>query len=127
MAGTGAEAPAPGCVTSGDTAARPKPHANPLLHACALLRSEPARCWYLGDHARDILAGAAAGMATLTAGWGDLGSGAPPADWGAEAIVQHPLAVLEWLRPGLGAHQSPERRPSPGPLIQPRASPTGSG
>jgi phosphoglycolate phosphatase len=89
--------PAPACVVSGDTAPRPKPHPDPLLHACALLDIAPGRCWYVGDDARDIVAGRAAGMTTLAAGWGYLGTGAPPGDWGADGIAAHPLAVLDWL------------------------------
>ncbi len=98
-----APAPPPACVVSGDTAARPKPHPDPLLHACGLLDLEPARCWYVGDDVRDILAGRAAGMATLAAGWGYLGTGAPPADWGADGIATHPLAVLDWLLQAMSA------------------------
>lgn len=89
--------PAPACVVSGDTAARPKPHPDPLLHACGLLGLEPPACWYIGDDARDISAGRAAGMATLAAGWGYLGTDTPPARWGATGLVEHPLAVLDWL------------------------------
>ncbi|MCG6941437.1 MAG: HAD-IA family hydrolase [Thiohalocapsa sp.] len=112
-----APAPPPACVVSGDTAARPKPHPDPLLHACALLDLEPARCWYVGDDARDIVAGRAAGMATLAAGWGYLGTGAPPEDWGADGIAAHPLAVLDWLRRG------PRSAPA---VVEPAPSPVGS-
>ncbi len=89
--------PAPACVVSGDTTAHAKPHPQPLLHACALLDVEPAHCWYVGDDARDIHAGRAAGMATLAAGWGYLGTDSPPGDWGATGLVEHPLGVLDWL------------------------------
>ncbi|MBK1630155.1 phosphoglycolate phosphatase [Thiohalocapsa halophila] len=89
--------PAPACVVSGDTAPRPKPHPDPLLYACGLLGLEPAHCWYIGDDARDISAGRAAGMATLAAGWGYLGTDTQPAEWGANGLVEHPLGVLEWL------------------------------
>jgi phosphoglycolate phosphatase len=92
--------PAPDCVVSGDTAARPKPHPDPLLHACSLLDLDPARCWYVGDDARDITAGRAAGMATLVAGWGYLGTESHPRDWGADGLAAHPLAVLDWLVAG---------------------------
>jgi phosphoglycolate phosphatase len=106
--------PAPACVVSGDTATRPKPHPDPLLHACALLGLDPARCWYVGDDARDIAAGRAAGMATLAAGWGYLGTEAPPEHWGAHGVAGHPLAVLEWL-PGAGAPIPPNIDPAPSP------------
>ncbi|MGD9298371.1 HAD-IA family hydrolase [Thiohalocapsa sp.] len=106
--------PAPACVVSGDTAARPKPHPDPLLHACALLDLEPARCWYVGDDARDILAGRAAGMATLAAGWGYLGIESHPRDWGADGLAEHPLAVLDWL--------TGDRPPTAPPSCPPRAA-----
>lgn len=85
------------CIVSGDTAPRPKPHPDPLLHACGLIRREPAACWYVGDDARDIQAGRAAGMGTLGATWGYLGVASAPEDWGADGLVGHPLLVLDWL------------------------------
>jgi len=106
--------PTPACVVSGDTAARPKPHPDPLLHACALLGLDPARCWYVGDDARDILAGRAAGMATLAAGWGYLGTESHPREWGADGLAEHPLAVLDWL--------AGDRPPTAPPSRPPRAA-----
>ncbi len=100
--------PAPDCVVSGDTTPRPKPHPDPLLHACALLSLDPARCWYVGDDARDIVAGRAAGMATLAAGWGYLGTESHPRDWGADGLAEHPLAVLDWLTDPLPAALAPD-------------------
>jgi phosphoglycolate phosphatase len=103
--------PAPACVVCGDTAARPKPHPDPLLHACALLGLDPAQCWYVGDDARDIHAGRAAGMATLAAGWGYLGTDSPPADWGATGLLDHPLGVLDWLAGDHPRTMSPSQQP----------------
>lgn len=88
---------APDCVVSGDTAARPKPHPDPLLHAAGLLGHDPARCWYVGDHARDIIAGRAAGMATLAACYGYMGDEAPPEDWGADRLIDAPLALRDLI------------------------------
>jgi phosphoglycolate phosphatase len=110
-----APAPAPGCVVSGDTTARAKPHPDPLLHACRLLDLDPARCWYVGDDARDILAGRAAGMATLAAGWGYLGTDAHPRDWGADGVAQHPLAVLDWVTAERPTPVSADPLPTPEP------------
>lgn len=90
------------CVVSGDTAGRPKPHPDPLLHACALLQVDPSRCWYVGDAERDIQAGLAAGMGTLAALFGYLGPGDDPSGWGAHGLIDHPLEVLGWL-PDKGA------------------------
>ena len=42
-------------------------------------------------------AGRAAGMATLAAGWGYLGQGEPAERWGADAVLQFPAQLLNWL------------------------------
>jgi 2-phosphoglycolate phosphatase len=85
------------CIVSGDTAPRPKPHPDPLLHACAQIGCDPAASWYIGDDPRDIQAGRAAGMRTLTAGWGYLGVGDAPVTWGADGLIDHPLEVVDWV------------------------------
>lgn len=85
------------CVVGGDTAARPKPFPDPLLHACAEVNVEPTRCLYVGDDIRDIAAGKAAGMTTLAAAYGYLGTNDPIGTWGAHSIIRHPLDVLAHL------------------------------
>jgi len=90
--------PAPDCVVSGDTVARAKPHPDPLLHACALIGQAPERCWYVGDDERDIIAGRAASMGTLIAGYGYLGTASHPRDWGADGLIDHPSGILDWLQ-----------------------------
>jgi 2-phosphoglycolate phosphatase len=90
--------PLPHCIVSGDTVARAKPHPDPLLHACTLIGQAPERCWYIGDDERDIIAGRAAGMGTLVAGYGYLGTLSHPRDWGADGLIDHPLEVLDWLQ-----------------------------
>ncbi len=86
------------CIVSGDTAPRPKPHPDPLLHACAQIGCDPAASWYIGDARRDIQAGQAAGLRTLAACWGYLGTDDAPADWGADGLVEHPLDIIHWVR-----------------------------
>jgi phosphoglycolate phosphatase len=85
------------CVVSGDTAARPKPHPDPILHACRLIRRRPRDCWYVGDAKRDIAAGLAAGTGTLAALFGYLGDGDDPSSWGAHGMIREPLEILDWL------------------------------
>jgi len=85
------------CVVSGDTAARAKPHPDPLLHACRLIGREPDDCWYVGDSERDVAAGLAAGTGTLVALFGYLGVGEDPAGWGADGMIREPIEVLDWL------------------------------
>ncbi|MBL8435535.1 MAG: HAD-IA family hydrolase [Zoogloea sp.] len=85
------------CVVGGDTAARPKPFPDPLLHACRYTGVEPGRCLYIGDDIRDIHAGKAAGMGTVAAAYGYLGSAEPIHAWQADLIIQHPLEILAFL------------------------------
>ncbi|MDN5940046.1 MAG: HAD-IA family hydrolase, partial [Salinisphaera sp.] len=62
--------PSPACVIGGDSAARAKPHPAPLLLACERAGVDPERCIYVGDSARDIAAGRAAGMRTIGVTYG---------------------------------------------------------
>ena len=85
------------CVVSGDTTANPKPHPEPLLHACKLAGSRPHECLYIGDAARDIEAGRAAGMKTLVALFGYIGAQDQPDTWGADGLIRAPGDALDWL------------------------------
>jgi len=85
------------CVVSGDTTANPKPHPEPLLHACKLAGSRPHECLYVGDAARDIEAGRAAGMKTLVALFGYIGAQDQPDTWGADGLIRAPGDALDWL------------------------------
>ncbi len=84
-------------LIAGDSTPYSKPHPEPLLEAARRINVAPARCVYLGDDARDIQAGRSAGMASLAAAWGYLGQGAPVQDWGADAVIDRPAALLQWL------------------------------
>ena len=85
------------CVVGGDTAARPKPHPDPLLHAAAALQLPPSACLYVGDDLRDVQAARAAGMPVIAAKYGYLGDGGSIESWQADAIIEHPREVLEYL------------------------------
>ncbi len=85
------------CVVSGDTLSRRKPDPEPLLYACEQVGVAPARSLYVGDAERDMLAGNQAGMITLVAGFGYLGSEDRPADWGADGILERPDDLFGWL------------------------------
>jgi 2-phosphoglycolate phosphatase len=85
-------------VISGDTTPHSKPHPAPLLEAARRVGVEATLCVYVGDDHRDILAGRAAGMATLAAAWGYLGQGEPIDAWGAHAVLSEPAALLQWLQ-----------------------------
>ena len=60
------------CVVSGDSAKHPKPHPAPLLLACERLSIAPDAAVYVGDSRSDIESGRAAGVTTVSAGWGYL-------------------------------------------------------
>jgi 2-phosphoglycolate phosphatase len=85
-------------VISGDTTPHSKPHPAPLLEAARRAGVDAANCVYVGDDHRDILAGRAAGMATLAAAWGYLGQGESIDAWGAHAVLAAPADLLHWLQ-----------------------------
>ena len=84
-------------IVSGDTLEESKPHPAPLLHACAIIGSEPRSCLYVGDAERDIEAGHNAGMATLVAMFGYLMKEDEPETWGANALIRQPSEILDWI------------------------------
>lgn len=85
-------------IVSGDTTPHPKPHPAPLLEAARQLGVAPAGCIYVGDDERDIAAGRAAGMFTVAASYGYLGSNAEVAGWKADAHIGDPLELLSLLK-----------------------------
>lgn len=87
-----------GTIVSGDTTPHAKPHPAPLLFAAAELGVAPHRCLYVGDDERDIAAGKAAGMATVTAAYGYLGLNADHRHWAADATIDMPLDLLPLLK-----------------------------
>ena len=85
-------------VVSGDTTPYMKPHPAPLLEAVARLSLKPEQCLYVGDDERDIIAGRAAGMGgTVAANYGYLGVGADTRQWGADAAINSPIELLQFL------------------------------
>jgi len=84
-------------LVCGDSAARAKPHPDPLLMAAERLGLPPTECLYVGDDLRDVQAGSAAGMVTIAAGWGYLGDGPPIEAWEADHIASSPRELLKWL------------------------------
>jgi N-acetyl-D-muramate 6-phosphate phosphatase len=95
-------APRAGAVVCGDTTPHAKPHPAPLLHAAQALGVAPGRCLYVGDAARDIEAGRAAGMRTLVATYGYLGDADTPDAWQADGAVATPQDLAAWLPAGAG-------------------------
>ena len=84
------------CIIGGDTTGKLKPHPEPLYAAARAIHIEAAACLYVGDDERDIQAGRAAGMKTLAVRYGYL-NGSDPASWGAHAVVDGPMDVLQFI------------------------------
>lgn len=85
-------------IISGDTTPHAKPHPAPLLEAARRLAIDPTHCMYVGDDERDIVAGLAAGMSTVAATYGYLGKVGDPCSWGAHAVINSPLGLLQLLK-----------------------------
>jgi phosphoglycolate phosphatase len=84
-------------VVGGDSTPHPKPHPAPLLEAARQVGVKPIECLYVGDDLRDVQAGKAAGMPTVAALYGYLGSQGDVASWGADERIDTPLALLKLL------------------------------
>src|SRR5690606_12488287 len=63
-------------TVGGDTTDHAKPHPAPLLYAAEKAGFAPSQCIYIGDDQRDMIAGKAAGMATIAAAYGYCGEDA---------------------------------------------------
>jgi phosphoglycolate phosphatase len=85
------------CIVSGDTTEQSKPHPAPMLHACKLINMQPAQCVYIGDAERDIVAGRDADMHTIVACYGYLSDDDRPENWQADAMINQPEELLQWL------------------------------
>jgi phosphoglycolate phosphatase len=90
------------CVISGDTVSERKPHPMPLLRALELISADASSAVYVGDAARDIVAGRAAGMRTVAALYGYIPADDLPAAWGADHDIRRPVELLDVLEIGLG-------------------------
>ena len=84
-------------VICGDSTPHSKPHPAPLLEAARRIGVAASGCVYVGDDLRDVQAGRAAGMRTVAAAWGYLGLGEPIDAWNADAVIDSPSELLQWL------------------------------
>lgn len=89
------------CVISGDTTAKSKPDPEPMFAACQRANVKPENCVYIGDAAHDIIAGKKANMKTLAAVYGYLKQGDQPEHWGADALIENPQQLQQWIRASL--------------------------
>jgi phosphoglycolate phosphatase len=92
-------------VVSGDTCARKKPDALPMLHACAALGVAPQHALMLGDSGNDCLAARAAGLAVWVLPYG-YNEGQPVAALDCDGIVQSLEVAAQHLADGSNPHTS---------------------
>lgn len=78
-----------------DHVSQTKPHPESLLVAAKNIGVAPEACIYVGDHERDILAGKAAGMFTLTALYGYIDAAETPEHWGHDAALYSSEEIIE--------------------------------
>lgn len=84
-------------IVGGDTTPHAKPHPEPLFEAARRIGLPPEVCLYVGDDERDIVAGRAAGMPTVAARYGYLGAKNDVTHWNADAVIENPLQLLNFL------------------------------
>ena len=87
-------------MVCGDTTAHAKPHPAPLLHAAAELGIAAERCLYVGDAARDVEAGIAAGMRAIVAGYGYIEPHEAPDEWPAAGMIDRPARAARLAAAG---------------------------
>jgi len=84
----------PSVVICGDTLEFKKPHPQPLIVAAEKININCESCIYIGDDKRDIDAGNAANMITLTAAYGYIEPNIDLAAWKANGNLNQPLDLL---------------------------------
>lgn len=93
-------------LVSGDTTLNRKPHPDPMHYACGEAGSNAHECLYIGDARRDIEAGRNAGMKTLIAAYGYIGDWENMDDWCADARIERPEDILQYLNQVVLMHTS---------------------
>ena len=80
-----------------DHVSRSKPDPEMLLLACQKISVQPGEVLFVGDDARDIEAGRAAGCKTAAVTYGYIHPDDNPRHWGADVVVNHPLELRDVL------------------------------
>ncbi|MFG0379742.1 N-acetylmuramic acid 6-phosphate phosphatase MupP [Pseudomonas sp. zbq_18] len=80
-----------------DHVPRSKPAPDMLLLACEKIGVAPQDTLFVGDDARDIEAGRAAGCKTAAVTYGYIHPEDNPRHWGADVVVDHPLELRALL------------------------------
>jgi 2-phosphoglycolate phosphatase len=82
-------------LVGGTCAGHNKPHPAPINKALAELNVPAHKAVYVGDAGKDIVAGQAAGTATVAVTWGYTLPGEEPHSWGADYTIDTPQALLK--------------------------------
>lgn len=85
------------CIVSGNTCSHSKPHPAPMEYALGLCHTTGKESIYVGDAERDIQAGRAVNMFTVIAGFGYIEPETDKAQWQADAEINTPIELLNWL------------------------------
>lgn len=85
---------APQILVCGDTLEKRKPNPDQIVYALNKLGMKPNEAIYVGDDIRDIIASKAAGVFSVAASWGYLGSAEPIEDWHADLILDNPEQLI---------------------------------
>ncbi|MBZ0330372.1 HAD-IA family hydrolase [Halomonas sp. ANAO-440] len=89
----------PGALLCADDLPVKKPSPEPLWAAAEALGVAPERCWYIGDHLRDMQAARAAGMPAIAVGYGYIEEGDDYRDWPADLWFETSASLAETLMP----------------------------
>lgn len=92
-----AEFSSAGVLICGDTTSHAKPHPMPLWEAAKRIAHAPESCIYIGDDERDMLAAHAAGMQSVAAAYGYLGSVDSVQAWNPHAVINSPQDLTDLL------------------------------
>lgn len=84
-------------VVGGDTTPHAKPHPAPMVHAIERLALPPRAVVYVGDDARDIESGYAAGTWTIGCDFGHHVQAPWPHEWGADTVVKQAQDLIRLL------------------------------
>jgi 2-phosphoglycolate phosphatase len=85
------------CIVCGDTLTNRKPHPEPILYACKLLKCAPENALYVGDTATDVVASKAAGSHSLVALYGYISAGEDPYEWQADGYIETAGEIIHWV------------------------------
>ena len=88
---------APGTLFCADDLPVKKPAPEPLWAAADQLGVSAPRCWYIGDHVRDMQAARAAGMTAVAVGYGYIAEGEDFRQWPADLWFETCEELVEAL------------------------------